>query len=138
MGRALDPERICNGTFGYCFLDGQWQTNINHLDAKVTNGKIEINLSGSKFTVHKTGPLKGTGTMSGFKVTSEMIQRAFSKFSIISKLDDPEAYGHERVRLDYVMVDEITLANWTAGEEVKEEIPFTFEDFELVDPISVT
>ena len=33
------------------------------------------------------------------------------------------------------MVDKIQLANWTAGEEVTEETPFTFESYELLDPI---
>lgn len=74
--------------------------------------------------------------MSGYKVTSDMIARGFTKFDIISKLDDPESYGHERVRLIRCMPDKIQLANWTAGEEVQEETSFTFEGYELLDPIS--
>ncbi|MNP82792.1 hypothetical protein D3C76_1815480 [compost metagenome] len=64
-----------------------------------------------------------------------MIQRDFSKFDILSKLEDPEAYGYETIRLIRCMPDEVQLANWTAGEEVTEETPFTFEDYELLDPI---
>jgi hypothetical protein len=132
---VLDPSRICNGSYGYAYINGEWQTNINHLDASVENQKRELNLSGSDWVKHKKGPRKGTGTMSGFKVTSEMILRGFSRFEIISKIADPEAYGHERVRLQNVMVDRIQLANWTAGEEITEETPFTFEGYELLDPI---
>ncbi|MMZ67761.1 Phage-like element PBSX protein XkdM [compost metagenome] len=97
--------------------------------------KRELNLVGTEYTVFKLGRKKGTGTMSGYKITSDMIARGFRKFSIIHKLDDPEAYGFERIELVNCMVDKIQLANWTAGEEVVEETPFTFESYVLKDPI---
>lgn len=132
---ALDASRTILGTYGQIFIDGVWQTNLNHLEANVEIQKRELNLSGDPWVRHKKGPMKGTGTMSGFKVTSDMIRRGFQKFEIISKLADPEAYGYERIRLMNVMPDRLQLANWTAGEEVTEEIPFTFEEYELLDPI---
>lgn len=132
---ALDATRTILGTYGQIFIDGVWQTNLNHLEANVEVQKRELNLSGDPWVRHKKGPMKGTGTMSGFKVTSAMIQRGFQKFEIISKLADPEAYGYERIRLMNVFPDRLQLANWTAGEEVTEEIPFTFEEYELLDPI---
>lgn len=132
---SLDASRTILGTYGYLYIAGQWQTNINHLEAKVEMEKRELLLSGDAWKRHKKGPLKGTGTMSGFKVTSAMLQRGFGKFEIISKLADPEAHGNERIRIKNVMVDELSLANWKAGEEVTEEIKFTFEEYELLDPI---
>jgi len=135
MAQYLDPGRIIMGTFGQIFIDGVWQSNLNHLEANVEADKRELNLVGTEYTVFKLGRKKGTGTMSGYKVTSDMITRGFQKFSIINKLDDPEAYGFERIELNGCMVDKIQLANWTAGEEVVEETAFTFESYKLVDPI---
>lgn len=135
MAQYLDPGRIIMGTFGQIFIDGVWQSNLNHLEANVEADKRELNLVGTEYTVFKLGRKKGTGTMSGYKVTSDMITRGFQKFSIINKLDDPEAYGFERIQLNGCMVDKIQLANWTAGEEVVEETAFTFESYELLDPI---
>lgn len=132
---VLDASRVILGTFGSVFIDGAWQTNFNHLEANVEVEKKELRLSGDDWVRHKKGTKKGTGTMSGFKVTSAMLQKGFSKFSVISKLDDPEAFGFERIRLDNVMPDRLQLANWTAGDEVTEEIPVTFEGYELLDPI---
>jgi len=131
----LDASRTMLGTYGQVFIDGIWQTNLNHLEANVEIQKRELNLSGDPWVRHKKGPMKGTGTMSGFKVTSQMLQRGFGKFEIVSKLDDPGAYGYERIRVMNVMPDRLQLANWTAGEEVAEEVPFTFEGYELLDPI---
>ncbi|WP_178024970.1 phage tail tube protein [uncultured Paenibacillus sp.] len=135
MAQFLDPGRVMMGTFGQIFIEGVWQSNLNHLEASVEAEKKELNLVGTDYTVYKLGRKKGTGTMSGYKVTSDMIARGFQKFSIIHKLDDPEAYGFERIQLNNCMVDKIQLANWTAGEEVTEETPFTFESYELLDPI---
>ncbi|MEK4236464.1 phage tail tube protein [Paenibacillus sp. NPDC058367] len=132
---AMDPTRAILGTFGQAFIDGVWQTNINHLEAKIDVDKRELNLVGYNWKQFKIGAQSGTGTISGYKITSGMIQRGFSKFDIISKLEDPEAYGFERVRLIRCMPDSIQLANWTAGEEVTEETSFTFEGYELLDPI---
>lgn len=132
---ALSPERVILGTYGKLYVDGQWQTNVNRVEAQVEMEKRELNLSGDPWVRHKRGPLRGTGTMSGFKVTSDWIRRGFQRFEIICSLEDPEAYGHERIRLMNCMVDRVQLANWQAGEEVQEEIPFTFEGYELLDPI---
>ncbi|MBB6730053.1 phage tail tube protein [Cohnella zeiphila] len=134
----MDPTRAILGTYGQVFIDGVWQTNINHLEASVEVEKRELKLAGSEWTVHKLGAKKGTGTMSGYKVTSDMIRRGFAKFDVINKLDDPEAYGFERIRLVGCVADKLQLANWTAGEEVAEETAFTFEGYELLDPISAS
>ncbi|MBU5441208.1 phage tail tube protein [Paenibacillus sp. MSJ-34] len=134
----MNPTRAILGTFGQVYIDGEWQTNINKLEAKEEIEKRELKLSGMTRSVFKKGIIKGTGTMSGYKVTSDMIRRGFEKFDIISKLDDPESFGFERIRLINCMPDAVQLANWTAGEEVTEETTFTFEGFELLDPIIAT
>lgn len=131
----LDASRVVLGTYGQLHIDGVWQTHINKLEASVEIEKRELNLVGNSWKVHKNGAKKGTGTMTGYKVTSDMILRGFTRFEIISKLDDPESYGHESVRLINCSPDKIQLANWTAGEEVPEETTFTFEGYELIDPI---
>lgn len=133
MGNLAD--RTIHGSFGKVFIDGHWETNFNGLEAKVTMEKIELKLASDRWTRHKRGNLKGAFTVAGLKMTSKMVQKGFDSFEIISKLEDPEAYGHERVRLKNCIVDELTLAGWKAGEIVDEEIPGTFEDYELLDPI---
>jgi len=134
MGNRL-ADRAIHGSFGKVFIDGQWETNFNGLEAKVDMEKIELKLAGDRWTRHKRGNLKGTFTIFGLKMTSKMIQKGFDDFEIISKLDDPEAYGHERIRLKNCIVGSLTLAGWKAGEIVEEEILGTFEEYELLDSI---
>jgi hypothetical protein len=140
----LEPERIVNGSYGELWEDGEWQQNVDNVVADVNIQKSEVPMSGTRWIGHKVISLSGAGTVSGFKVTSKMIQKNLwaagdrgvpVKTELITKLADPEAYGHERIRLMNVKWDKIPLANWKAGEIVREEFPFTFSKFELLDPI---
>ncbi|MCC5422521.1 phage tail tube protein [Clostridium botulinum] len=134
---ALDASRTIHGSKGKILIDGVWQTNLTETTAEVELDKKELNLVGDDWTRYKQGSKKGTGSMSGYKVSSAMIQRGFKRFEVISSLEDPEAYGHERIRLMNCMADKLNLINLKANELVEEETPFTFEGYELLDPIVV-
>jgi len=135
----IDPDRVINGTFGAVFVDGQEAGEFNEMEATLDMEKISLKLCGSRMVKHKRGTEEGKGTLTGFHITSSHIQRGFSRFEIVSKLADPEAYGFERVRLPLCMADSIKLANWKAGEPVPETIAFTFDgEPELLDPIEIT
>ncbi|MGE5572934.1 MAG: phage tail tube protein [Bacteroidota bacterium] len=141
---TMDPTRTINGSFGEVWHEGKWRMNFNHLEANIEVQKSELRLSGTRKIATKVTGTKGSGTMSGLKVNSDLIaaigqimddKKGEYTTEIISKLADPEAYGYERIRLIGVSFDRVPLANWTAGEVVTEEIPFTFVDYELLDPI---
>ncbi|BDR81020.1 phage tail tube protein [Clostridium tetani] len=134
---ALDASRTIHGSKGKILKDGKWQTNLTECTAEVELDKKELNLLGDDWTRYKQGSKKGTGSMSGYKISSEMIQTGFKRFEIITALEDPEAYGHERIRLKNCMADKVQLINLKANELVEEETPFTFEGYELLDPIVV-
>lgn len=143
---VLDSSRVMNGSYGECWVDGTWQTNINHVETTVEFDKEEIKRSGTRWTGHKVIGVKGSGTISGYHITSTMQKAAAAAAlddravpyitEIISKLDDPEAYGAERVRYKNVSFDEVPVSNFEAQAVVEEEWPFTFEGLEFLDSIS--
>ena len=53
--------------------------------------------------------------------------------SIVAALDDPTAYGAERVMLSDVLLDEITLSKFENATLTEEEVPFTAGSFEFLD-----
>lgn len=141
---GFDSINAINGHYGSIYHEGAWLTNFNKAEAKVEIQKAELKLSGDRWVRHKVLSLKGTGSISGYKITSELIQfnspvannaNKSVRTELIYKLNDPEALGMERVRLLNVMFDEIPLANWEAGKEISEEWKFTFEGYEMLDPI---
>jgi len=133
----LNPDRTILGSYGEVYINGKLFANFNHLEATDNYNLIAFNVAGKARTQHKTGPVEGTGTISGLKVTSKILQMPKNaRFEIISKLADPEAYGHERIRFRSCRFSQIQWANWTAGEQVTEEVQFVYdEDPELLDPI---
>lgn len=57
------------------------------------------------------------------------------EFVIISKLDDPDAYGAERVVLKGVQFSNLALADWSAETIGTVSQTFTFTDAEYLDMI---
>lgn len=139
---VLDETRVINGQYGECWHEGEWCTNITGAEAVVDITKEEIVRSGTRWVGHKSTKLSGSGTISGYKVTSVWVERIgqiandrASAFvtELILKLDDPEAWGAYRVRLKGVTFDTIPLLNYEVGSLVEEELPFTFTGFDLLD-----
>ncbi|MEN6325788.1 MAG: phage tail tube protein [Syntrophomonas sp.] len=140
---GIDETRIINGIFGAVYLDGKWLTNFTHVEASDEYDWTEIKLSGDRRTKHKLLGVKGSGTISGYKVTSELqkalVENPLGQYQVISKLDDPEAYGAERIRFSKVKFTKNNLANWKVGEIVEEEWPFVYDDEpEFVDAITAS
>ena len=143
---ALDATRTINGSYGEVWHEGVWLTNVQSAEATVEIDKEEIKRSGTRWVGHKVTSLTGSGTISGYKITSDFIQLIGSVAtdkgkpyvtSIILKLADPEAYGAERVMLKGVQFDQIPLGKFEVGSLVEEELPFTFSGYDLLDKIKM-
>lgn len=135
MSNVLEPGRVIHGRFGHVLLDGVEQTNLQECTAEVEADMKDLQLLGQDWTQYKTGTLKGSGTMNGYKVTSDMIKRGFKKFELMVSLKDPEAYGYETIRIMNCIATKLQLLNLKAGDVIEEETPFNFVGYELLDPI---
>lgn len=142
----LDASRVINGSFGSVFdADGNWLTNVKSAEATVEITKEEINRAGTRWVGHKVTGLKGSGTVTGYRVTTALIEAIGqiaddSKGAYVTelrmKLDDPEAFGAYSVRLKGIQFDQIPLIKYELNAIVEDELPFTFSGYELVDKIT--
>ncbi len=141
----LDDTRVISGSYGECHKEGKWLTNIYKMTADIELSYGDVKISGTRWTGQKLLGLKGTGSISGYKITSELMQLVSAitddKSSehvteLISKLDDPEAFGCERIRLKHVKFSKIPIVGWEVGAIVEEEWPFSFNGVEFLDPIT--
>ncbi|QVY62989.1 phage tail tube protein [Cytobacillus gottheilii] len=140
----LDASKTLNGSFGKMFDEsGTWLTNVTQAEANVEIGKEEIRRAGTRWIGHKTVSLTGSGSMTGYKITSAFVKRiaqvaddtqgAFIT-ELVMKLDDPENHeGKQWIRLKGVQFDSIPLLSYEHGSIVEEETPFTFSGFEYLD-----
>ena len=138
-------KRVISGTWGEVWLVGDRVSECYGLQAKVSFNKEDIALCGQMASDKKVTSIECTGSLRMHKVTSRMALAIGEnirngkdvRFTIVSKLKDPDAYGAERVVLSNVSFDDLTLADWEAKSVGKVECPFTFTDYEFLDEIGV-
>lgn len=136
-------KRVISGTWGEVWLDGDKVGECYGLQAKVSFNKEDVALCGQMAVDKKVTSVSCTGSLKLHKVTSRMAQVIGEwirngrdiRFTIVSKLSDPDSYGAERVVLKNVSFDDLTLADWEAKNVGKVEAPFTFTDYEYLDMI---
>ena len=138
-------KRVISGTWGEVWLEGDKVSECYGLQAKVSFNKEDIALCGQMASDKKVTSIECTGSLRMHKVTSRMALAIGEnirngkdvRFTIVSKLKDPDAYGAERVVLSNVSFDDLTLADWEAKSVGKVECPFTFTYYEFLDEIGV-
>lgn len=152
-GKILNPSQTINGSYGEIFLvedDGmggetkEFLANIQGFEARASVERKEVMRSGTRRTGYKRGAISGEGTLRGFKVTSRWASEFSSEYDedgttdryvVESQLQDPESLGAEIVRFTGVQVWELPVG-WSVGDLIEEDIPFTFEDYEVVTAIT--
>lgn len=136
------PDRVFNGTFGEVWLDNTYLSQATSLEAKWSIDKTEVNQSRVLSKGYKRTGVDGKGTLKMNKIDSTFLKLLDGEMKVggkskthtlISKLDDPDAYGAERVQLTGVTFDELTLVDWELKKLGEESIPFTFTGYEVLD-----
>ena len=143
--KQYEANRVINGTFGEVWLDSDYMAEATALEAKVTLEKQEVSQTGTLAKGYKITGVEGKGTLKMNHVSSYFIQKLSDNLkqgktttaTIISNLDDPDAFGAERIQLNGCVFDELTLINWEAKKLGEESIAFTFTSWEVLDSITV-
>ncbi len=139
----FEAKRVINGTFGTVRLEGQPLAESFKLQAKVETTREEVQMCGSLVPGQKLTKLSYSGTLGMYKVDSKLARMFANDLkagidhscTIISKLEDPDAYGKECVAFSGCKFSDLTLADWEAAVLGKIEAPFTFTDYEFIDMI---
>ena len=140
----VETKRICNGTFGEVWVDSELFAECYKAQAKIELTKEEIKQCGTWITDNKIVGYKGTGSLTLFKVNTRLANKISEqiknqqdvRFTVISKLADPDSFGAERVSLDGVSFDDLTLFDWGAQKPGETEHPFTFTSYKYLDQIN--
>ncbi|MDF2546145.1 MAG: terminase [Anaerosolibacter sp.] len=147
MAKAKIPGyRQINGRWGEVWLDGDLVSEIEEFESKITANREDVEMAGSLSVDSKITSLKGEGSMKLKKVYSRGVQKLLRAWQagrdprcqIVGKLKDPDAYGTERVVIDNVWFNELTLMQFTKGP-LTTDLPFGFtpEDVRFPDLIEV-
>ncbi|QEY34616.1 phage portal protein [Caproiciproducens galactitolivorans] len=138
-----NAKRIISGTWGEVWLDGEYVSECYGCKLAVKVNKEKVQLAGKMAVDNKVTNIELTGSLKLHKCSSRMARLIGEKiksgqdvrFTIISKLADPDAYGAERVCVTGVSFDDLTLADWEVGKNGSVEAPFTYTDYSFLDLI---
>lgn len=124
---------------GRYFLDGEEVINGIKLELTIEKEKTDVKRLGQRMTGHRTIGLSGKGTMTEYHATSKFAKvlqdyKDTGKdvyFNGVAVLDDKSSGRRtERVVLTGINIDSAAIVNLDAeGEIIKDEIPFTIEDY---------
>lgn len=136
-------KHIMSGTWGQLWLDDEFVAECYGMQAKVSYNKESVFIGGQMGEDSKVMSYKGTGSVRLHKVNTRMGRLLSDKikngidvrFKLISKLDDPDAAGAERVAIRNVSFDDLTLIDWENNTMGKVECPFTFTDWDYLDTV---
>lgn len=143
MAKFDSAKRVMSGTWGEVWLDNEYVAEAYSFSAKISYSKQAVARCGQMGSDQKVTGYSGTGSIGMHKINSRMgiimgekIRNGEDvRFTIIAKLADPDAYGQERIRLQNVSFDDLTLMNWEADTPGKLETPFTFTDYDYLDKV---
>ena len=141
MAKFDSAKRVMSGTWGEVWLDNEYVAEAYKFSAKISYNKQAIARCGQMANDQKVTSYSGTGSIGMHKINSRMGRLMGYKirdgqdvrFTIIAKLDDPDAYGSERVALYNVSLDEVPLVNWERKTIQKDEVPFTFTSHKFLE-----
>ena len=129
------------GNNGTVWFNGKILATLTKFEAKITMDYEEMNFCGEYNTHHEYTGWKGEGTMSIAKVDSDvlkLLKKAIKKgempeIPIISKVSDSDTGKTERISYSGVRITELMLAAFEAKKPVEEEIPFTFDNYKVLE-----
>ncbi len=139
----VEAKNVINGSHGALWLDNDEIAEVKAFQAKDEFNKEEVKLVGRMNKGYKITSVDGKGSATLHKVNSRMIKKIgrmvrqgkTPTFTLIGKLDDPDALGAERIVFKGVIFDDLTLMNWEVDSLGSVEIPFTYEDYETLELI---
>ena len=144
MIRPTAP-RVMNGKYGMLYLNGEPLYEVDSFDAKVKIDREDIEFAGE---MGKDSKMVGyTGEFSfkikkvysrGQKLLADSIKNGIDvRSQLIGKVDDPDAFGSERVVLSNCWFNELSLMKFEIGKKIDEEFTGGFTDYDFPDLVTV-
>ena len=141
--KKIASNRVINGTWGEVWLDDDYLCEVESCTAEVDITYTDVPRCRHLVSGKKMTKLEGKTTVKLHHVRSNIAKKVSDKikngetpsYKIISKLEDPDALGAERVVLYDCKPDKAILLDWEAEKLGEESYTFTFEDWDFLDYI---
>lgn len=138
-------NRQLSGTYGKLFWDGEEIFEVDKVEAKLELKREPVAFVGDAFEDSKVMGMKGAGSFTIKHIYSRGIEKLGKAFkegkdprsTLLVAVEDPDAFGSERVILKNVAFNEVILAQFETGQKLTRAFPFSFTEFDFPDTIEV-
>lgn len=136
-------RNILSGTHATSWWDGDVCYEMSKVEVKLKTNRETVTFAGDMIEDSKLMSVSGTVSVTIRKVYSraaeyakQIMQGKDPRSTLIFKIDDPDAWGHERVKLSNVWFEEIPVFSAENGKIVEEEYSGGFTGLEFLDEIA--
>ena len=144
MATKPTAPRVMSGTHGYVYWDNQIVFEVNSAEATIKTDREDVTFSGDMWKDSKLMGVSGEFSIKIKKIYSraKALAEAFSKgkdtrSELIYKLDDPDAFGAERVALHNCRFNDLSLLKFENGKTAEDEFSGGFTSFDYLDSVAV-
>lgn len=144
MATKPTARRTISGTHTTVWWDGDMCYEATSVEIKLKPGRETVTFAGDMMEDSKLMSVSGTFSIKIRKVFSRAAEYAESmiagidpRISLIAKLADPDAFGHERVQISNAWFDEIPVFTSEHGKIVEEEYSGGFTGLKFLDKIAI-
>lgn len=139
----MNEKDILNGVDGRVWLNGKKRGNCKAFEAVINLDFEDIDIPGKRMKSKKYTTASGEGSMTEHKIDSELMKLYadgiktgnIPNIKIVGKLTSGDQSKSERVALYGVKFSKITLMKYENNKPEERELPFTFDDYEIIDTI---
>jgi len=125
-----------NGSFGSLYWNGELIAEVDSFEAKVIANREDVPMAGTLDIGSKLMSLKGEGSFKIKKVYTRGMDKMLQQWTkgidvrsqLVGKLADPQTHRNqsERVVINNVWFNELTLMQFELGQKLEREFPFGF------------
>lgn len=122
--RRFNDSRVMNGTYGKCFFNNDFLAECNKCSVKVTVNHSDVNQCGTLVTGQKVTGVQISVEVTLLHIRSYSVRKVLNalnegkeiEFTVMSELNDPNAYGPERYKISGLTLNELPIADWESGK----------------------
>lgn len=136
MAEKLDGRRQLNGKHAKLWWDGELIFEVENFETKAVANREEVSMIGSMDVDSKVMSITGEGSMTLKHVYSRGVRKLLDAWkkgidprsTLTGLKDDPDAVGgqKERITINNVWFNEVTLLSFESGALGTREYPFGF------------
>ncbi len=143
MANKMETNRTIRGNHGRVWVNNEEWGNVKSFEAKVSAEYEDVTIPGEYGTHKRYVGFNGEGTLTMVKIDSRVSKIVADGFrtgkipdiKLVARLDDPSAYGAERIEILEVTFNELMLMQFENKKIIEEEVPFNFASYNYLDQI---